>query len=100
MQETQTEIQKSNAATARESSIIVNGRQRTLEGRVVRFEEVVKIAFPNGPSNPNTKYSVTYGNAVKPHRDGELDPGQEVTVKPGNNPHAETSFCVTETILS
>lgn len=85
---------------ARESRVIVNGRQRTIEGRVVSFEEAVKIAFPNGPSKPDVKYSVTYGNAVKPHRDGELDPGQKVTVKPGNNPNEETSFCVTETILS
>lgn len=84
----------------RESLIIVNGRQRKIKGNIVSFEEAVKIAFPSGPSRPDIKYSVTYGNALKPHRDGELDPGQKVVVKPGRKPHEETSFCVTETILS
>lgn len=94
------EIERIEEELARESRIIVNGRERTIKGRTVSFEQAVRIAFPYGPSRPDIKYSVTYGNAVSPHRDGELDPGQKVIVKHGGNPHEETSFCVTETILS
>jgi len=45
---------------ARDSKIKVNGRTRTVEGREVSFQEVVKLAFPNGPTKPNTKFTVTF----------------------------------------
>ena len=64
------------------------------------FEEVVKLAFPSGPSKPNTKFTVTYRNAAQVPAMDELDPGQTVKVKPGRNPEDETIFNVTETVLS
>jgi sRNA-binding protein len=87
-------------ALERESKIKVNGRPRTVEGRKVSYEEVVKLAFPNGPSKPNMKFTVTYRNAASVPVAGELDPGQSVHVKPGHNPLNETIFNVTETVLS
>lgn len=85
---------------ARDSKIKVNGRTRTVEGREVSFEEVVKLAFPNGPTKPNTKFTVTFRNAAQVPAMGELDPGQIVKVKRGHNAENETIFNVTETVLS
>jgi sRNA-binding protein len=84
----------------RESKIKVNGRTRTIEGHKISYEEVVKLAFPNGPSKPNTKFTVTYRNAVSVPTMGELDPGQSIHVKSGHSPLDETIFNVTETVLS
>lgn len=83
-----------------ESKIKVNGRTRVVEGREVSFEEVVKLAFPSGPTKPNTKFTVTFRNAAQVPASGELDPGQRVKVKPGHTPADETIFNVTETVLS
>jgi multiubiquitin len=85
---------------ARESKIKVNGRTRVVEGREVSFEEVVKLAFPSGPTKPNTKFTVTFRNAAQVPASGELDPGQRVRVKLGDTPVNETIFNVTETVLS
>ncbi|MDR3471233.1 MAG: multiubiquitin domain-containing protein [Devosia sp.] len=84
----------------RESHIKVNGRTREIEGNVASFEQVVKFAFPSGPTKPNTKFTVTYRNAAQVPAMGELDPLQTVKVKPGHNPENETIFNVTETVLS
>jgi len=93
-------LEKIEEELVRESHIIVNGRTRTVEGRIVSYEEAVKLAFPSGPTRPDIRYTVTYRNAVKPHHMGELDVGQRVTVKHGKNPLEETVFNVTETVLS
>jgi Multiubiquitin len=83
-----------------ESIIKVNGRNRTVPGHVVSFEEVVKLAFPTGATKPNTKFTVTYRNAAQVPAMDEMEPGQTVKVKRGNNPEHETIFNVTETVLS
>jgi hypothetical protein len=85
---------------ARHSRIIVNGRQKEIEGRRISYEEVVKIAFPAGPDKPDMKYTVTYRNADHVPPADELEPGQSVKVKPGLEPDEETIFNVTPTILS
>jgi sRNA-binding protein len=85
---------------ARESRIKVNGRTRVVEGRMVSYEEVTKLAFPSGPTKPNTKFTVTFRNAAQVPAMGELDAGQSVKVKSGHNPMDETIFNVTETVLS
>jgi sRNA-binding protein len=84
----------------RESKIKVNGRTRTIEGLEISFEEVTKLAFPTGPTKPNTKLTVTFRNAHQVPAMGELDAGQSVKVKSGRNPLDETIFNVTETVLS
>jgi hypothetical protein len=84
----------------RKSNIKVNGRNREIEGDVATFEQVVKFAFPSGPSKPNTRFTVTYRNAAQVPAMGELDPHQSVKVKTGREPEEETIFNVTETVLS
>ena len=63
------------------STIIVNGRPREVIGKTVSYEEIVKLAFPDDPSNQDIDFTVAYAN---PHgKDGELVAGQEVHVKEG-----------------
>lgn len=85
---------------ARESRIKVNGRTRVIEGHMISFEALTKLAFPSGPTKPNTKFTVTFRNAAQVPAMGELDRGQSVKVKPGRNPENETIFNVIETVLS
>jgi hypothetical protein len=85
---------------ARESKIKVNGRNRLIDGDKISFEEVTKLAFPSGPTKPNTKFTVTFRHAAQVPATGEMDPGQVVRVKPGHDREEETIFNVTETVLS
>ena len=62
-------------------TIIVNGRKREVTEGKMSYEEIVKLAFPDDPSNQDFDFTVAYAN---PHgKDGELVPGQEVHVKEG-----------------
>jgi len=85
---------------ARESKIKVNGRNRVIEGDKISFEEVTKLAFPSGPTKPDTKFTVPYRNAAQVPAMGEMDPEQIVKVKRGRDVENETIFNVTETVLS
>jgi hypothetical protein len=67
--------------------IIVNTRPHRLQSTEVSYTQVVDIAFPNHPANPNLYFEVTYRNAVSPKRDGTLLEGDVVTVKNGTNFH-------------
>jgi Multiubiquitin len=61
--------------------IIVNGTEHAVANDIVTFEEVVEIAFPGHPTNPDIVFSVTFEHAEsKPHQ-GTLATGGKVTVK-------------------
>ncbi|MHB1052112.1 MAG: multiubiquitin domain-containing protein [Thiobacillus sp.] len=63
------------------STIIVNGRPREVTDKTVSYEEIVKLAFPDEPSNQDIDFTVAYAN---PHgKDGTLVAGQGVHVKEG-----------------
>lgn len=83
--ETQAEHGKTHEVT-----IIVNGRERTVEEKDVSFEEVVELAFPGSPTGPNIVYTVAYRKAAG-NKSGDLLPGRSVKVKRG------TIFDVTQT---
>jgi Multiubiquitin len=73
--------------------IIVNTRQRLVDGPTVTFEEIVAIAFP-GHHDANVTFSMTFRHAAsKPHA-GELGAGGIVAIKKG------TIFNVTRTVQS
>jgi len=62
-------------------TIIINGRQREVVGKSLSYAEVVKLAFPDDPTNQDIDFTVAYAS---PHgKDGELVAGQEVHVKEG-----------------
>ena len=79
-------------AQSKEFKIVVNGTEHAVSNNVVTFNEVVDIAFPGHPINPDIVFSVTFEKAEsKPHQ-GTLASGGSVTVK-----HNGTTFDVTQT---
>lgn len=64
----------------KESEIIVNGRPRKWPDAMISYEQVVHLAFPDLPTDPNRIDTVTY---KKGHEQGALVSGQSVMVRPG-----------------
>lgn len=59
--------------------IIVNARLRTVSDATITYDQVVQLAFPEGPFD--TVYTVSYANPNG--KDGTLAPGQDTRVKEG-----------------
>jgi hypothetical protein len=76
------------ADTKRKYRIVVNGEPSDVDSDVVTYDQVVKIAYPNG--EPGTEYTVTFDKGKEP-REGDLLPGGSVEIKDG------TEFDVTPT---
>jgi hypothetical protein len=74
--------------------IIVNARRKTVTGRRISFERVVKLAFPDGPPSPETVYTVAYSNGPPRNPEGKLVAGRSVKIRDG------MIFDVTETSRS
>jgi len=55
-------------AHEKEYIIIVNGSQHTPLSNIVTFDQVVEIAFPGHPTNPDIVFSATFENAQHPHQ--------------------------------
>lgn len=62
--------------------IIVNTREHRVRERVITYEYVVSLAFPN-PDYNNKVYTVKYTDGVPPNSEGSLSPGDKVRVKNG-----------------
>lgn len=62
-------------------TIIVNGRQRTVNKRSLSFIELVKIAFPDTQPAPNTIFTVVFKNGPDENPQGSLVDGQIVALK-------------------
>ncbi|QLI80864.1 multiubiquitin domain-containing protein [Chitinibacter fontanus] len=76
-------------------TIVVNAREESVSDKRVTFEQVVQLAFPGAPIEPNVRYSMTYRHAAsKPHA-GELAEGGSVEVN-----YKGTIFNVTKTVQS
>jgi Multiubiquitin len=77
-----------------EHLIIVNARRKTVTGRKISFEQVVKLAFPDGPPSAQTVYTVAYSNGPPRNPEGKMIAGQAVKIRDG------MVFDVTETSRS
>ena len=75
----------------KEFEIVINGTPHTLEVKVISFSDLVDLAFPGHPNDPNIVYTVSFDNAQHPH-DGILEEGGSVEIKKKN-----TIFDVTQT---
>lgn len=64
-------------------NLIVNGRPRRVDDRVLTYEQVVRLAFPEAQFNENTVYTVDYINGPRENREGSLVAGQQVHVRSG-----------------
>ncbi len=64
-------------------TIIVNGEPHEVPKDEVTFDEVVALAYPDGPQGPNIIYSVTYRKGPDHKPKGILAEGGSVKVKDG-----------------
>jgi hypothetical protein len=74
--------------------IVVNAQRFTVQTRVLTFEQVVALAFPNEASDPNKTFTVTYRKSDEARHEGTLVAGHSAKVKDG------TVFSVTFTTRS
>jgi Multiubiquitin len=88
---TSTEMVETPDAHKHKYEIFVNTRPHNVDSDIVSYTQVVDIAFPRHPVNPDVYFEVTYMKAVEPKHEGTLLDGETVTVKEG------TRFHVTET---
>jgi len=64
-------------------TIIVNTVKHTIEkNEEISFEELVALAYPDGPTGPQVGYTVMYQRGHG-NKDGTLVAGQSVKVKDG-----------------
>lgn len=75
----------------KETTIIVNGREKTVAGKEISFNALVQLAFETPPTGQNICVTITYrkGQGNKP--EGTLAEGEDVKLKKG------TIFNVTAT---
>lgn len=68
----------------KQTTIIVNGQEKTTTEKELPFEGVVSLAYDgNPPSGPNWEFTVTYNKGHSPKSQGSLLPGESVKVKDG-----------------
>jgi len=67
----------------KEITIIINGREKTVSGKLISSDELVELAFDNPPTGEFICFTITYrkGHGNKP--DGNLAEGETVKVKKG-----------------
>jgi Multiubiquitin len=63
--------------------IIINGREKETSEKRLSFAQIIALAFPEQPQNPNTLYTVTFRKGDDSRPEGSLIDGQEVKIKKG-----------------
>jgi hypothetical protein len=66
--------------TVRAVTIIVNGREKTVESNRLSFDKLLALAFDPVPDGPNWCFTVTYRNGPRPNPEGTLIEGQSVRI--------------------
>lgn len=66
----------------RDTTIIVNGREKVVEAKRLTFAEIVGLA-DNLPSGPDVVYTVTFRHGPSSNREGTLVVGETVNIKDG-----------------
>jgi hypothetical protein len=80
-----------HSGPAKEFSIIVNGRPKTVKAKRLSFLEVVALAYNPVRTEPTVIYTVSYSNGPRANPEGDLTKGHSVKLKDG------MVFLVTET---
>jgi hypothetical protein len=65
------------------TTIIVNGREKTVTSKELTFAQVVALAFSPPPSGENIVFTVTYRKGPHPRPEGTMTEGQSVKIKEG-----------------
>lgn len=67
----------------KEITIIVNGRERTVTGKEVTFDQLVALAFDAPPTGENIQFTITYRRGPGNKPEGSVVEGETVKVKKG-----------------
>ena len=67
----------------KEITIIVNGRERTVTGKEVTFDQLVALAFDSPPTGENIQFTITYRRGPGNKPEGSVVEGETVKVKKG-----------------
>jgi Multiubiquitin len=65
----------------KEFEIMVNGTEHDVSAHVVTYDQVVEIAFPGHPNNPDIVYAVTFEHADQHPKQGTLESTGSVIIK-------------------
>lgn len=69
---------------AQETTVIVNGRPKTVTTKEVSFQQTVSLAYDgNPPTGPDWEFTVTFRKGDDSKKEGTLTAGQSVKVKEG-----------------
>ncbi len=79
----QDQNQETKGVQKKSVTIIVNGKEKSVEKDDLSYEDVVALAFASPPTGDNILITITYrrGHGDKP--EGSLLPGKKVKVKDG-----------------
>ena len=61
-------------------TIIVNGREKTVEVNEVSYEQILLLAYPNPDTGPDVRYTITWARNEQGNATGKLLPGGTVKV--------------------
>lgn len=75
----------------KETTIVVNGREKTVAGKEISFNELVQLAFENPPTGEFICFTITFRKGIGPKREGNLAEGETARIRKG------TIFNVTAT---
>ncbi len=63
------------------TTIIVNTREKEVEGKVVTYDQIVALAFETPPTGENIEITVAYRDGPGPDKEGTLQPGGSTRIK-------------------
>ena len=63
------------------TTIIVNTREKEVEGKEVTYDQIVALAFENPPTGENIEITIAYRDGPGPDKEGSLQPGATVRIK-------------------
>ena len=64
-----------------ETTIIVNTREKIMQGKVVNYDQIVALAFETIPSGENIEITILYRDGPGPNKEGTLAPNGSVRIK-------------------
>lgn len=63
------------------TTIIVNTREKTVEGKTVTYEQIVALAFDTPPTGEFIEITVAFRDGPGPNKEGTLQPGGSTRIK-------------------
>lgn len=64
-------------------TIVVNGRRKAVDEKVLSFDEIVHLAFDDPPTGEFICFTITYRRGPRGNQQGTVDEGESVKIKNG-----------------